>query len=260
MRLSLTVAAFLIAEQCNSFSLFTSDPIKRHHTSLTAEASPAAPEKKSLSSADILARSRKAAGVPDVEEEEEGTKLFDDSLIEDMQQSLMTLEKRVKEGPGSISLLEVQEFHAMTGRIVKDMKEKEAARLNSLSSGSFPVDAPKAAASTITEAAPAVSTAETAPQTSAPVEIVKSKDEDNSENEEGPGYDGTGGMGLAKGTANTWIIPGMEEMSPQEYQDALQKSVSDRQTQRQQSGIYGNRATNDYLNNLNGKTSGGMIK
>jgi hypothetical protein len=127
MRLSLAVAAFLIAEQCNAFSLFTLDPIKRHHTSLTAEASPAAPEKKS-------------------------------------------------------------------------------------------------------------------------------------DNEEGAGYDGTGGMGLAKGTANTWIIPGMDEMSPEEYQEALQKSDSDRQALRQEAGIYGNRATNDYLNNLSGKKSGGMIK
>jgi hypothetical protein len=251
MRLSLAVAAFLLADQCNAFSLLTSDSIKRQHTSLKAEASAAAPEKKSLSAADILARSRKAAGVPEVEEEEAGTKLFDDSLIEDMQQSLMTLEKRVKEGPGSISLLEVENFYAMTGRILKDMKEKEAARLNILPTGSSAVDAPKAAASTIIEAAPAVSTAETVSQTSDPVAT---------NDEEDGGYEGKGGMGLAKGTANTWIIPGMDEMSPTEYQEAIQASVSERQAQRHATGVYGNRATSDYLNNLNGKSSGGMIK
>lgn len=70
--------------------------------------------------------------------------------------------------------------------------------------------------------------------------------------DEGPAYDGTGGMGLAKGTANTYIIPGMDEMSPEEYRKALQKSVSDRQTRRRESrsGVVGNRAALQYLDQL----------
>lgn len=248
MHLSLSLTLVLIAEQCSAFSLFPANSIAtaHHRTVLAAEASPPSQEKKSLTSADILARSRKAAGVPEEEEEEKGPKLFDEPLIDDMQQVLLTLEKRVNEGPGSISLLEVEEFHATTSRILIDMKEKEAARLSGLSSGS-------------PAAPPAVTAAEAAPELSAPVEIASAKEvEDN--DEEGPAFDGAGGFGLARGTTNTWVIPGMDEMSPEEYQAAIQKSVSDRQSQRKEEGQYGNWATNDYMNNLNGQSSGGMLK
>ena len=37
------------------------------------------------------------------------------------------------------------------------------------------------------------------------------------------------GFGLAQGTTNTYAIPGMDEMSPEEYREALQKTVSARQ-------------------------------
>lgn len=71
-------------------------------------------------------------------------------------------------------------------------------------------------------------------------------------NDEAPDYDGSGGMGLARGTANTYAIPGMDEMTPEEYRKALQKSVSDRQTRRHSSrgGVVGNRAAHEYLDNL----------
>ena len=52
----------------------------------------------------------------------------------------------------------------------------------------------------------------------------------------------------------------MDSMSPEEYQVAIQASISARQAKRKESGVYGNRTTNDYLNNLNGKNSGGMLK
>ena len=37
------------------------------------------------------------------------------------------------------------------------------------------------------------------------------------------------GYGLASGTRNTYAIPGMEEMSAEEYRDELQRSISARQ-------------------------------
>jgi len=43
--------------------------------------------------------------------------------------------------------------------------------------------------------------------------------------EEGEEYDGTGGLGLAKGTVNTYVLPGMDEMTGEEYRAALQASV-----------------------------------
>merc|ERR1711865_1273318 len=45
-------------------------------------------------------------------------------------------------------------------------------------------------------------------------------------------------------------IPDMDEMSPEEYRAALQKTITERQTRRKVGGNYGNRQTLDYLNNL----------
>ena len=76
---------------------------------------------------------------------------------------------------------------------------------------------------------------------------------------EGPGYSPAGGQGsIPKDTTNTYIIPGMDAMSPEEYQAALQKSIIDRQAKRKETGLYGNRNTWDYLNNLSGDT--GVLK
>jgi hypothetical protein len=78
--------------------------------------------------------------------------------------------------------------------------------------------------------------------------------------DEGPMYDGHGGMGQPRGTVNTYVIEGMDEMSPQEYQKALQESVLERQRQRKNSGmITGNRATWDYLNQLTAKGDDGVL-
>ena len=69
--------------------------------------------------------------------------------------------------------------------------------------------------------------------------------------EEGPEYR-DGGLGLAPGTANTYIIPGMDEMTPEEYRAALQKSVIDRQEERKKNrgGVVGNRASHQYLDSI----------
>ena len=50
----------------------------------------------------------------------------------------------------------------------------------------------------------------------------------------------------------------MDEMSPEEYQAALQETIMDRQRDRKNTAGYGNRATWDYLNNLTGET--GVLK
>jgi len=79
----------------------------------------------------------------------------------------------------------------------------------------------------------------------------------DSDNEDGPAYDPAGGQGsLAKGTRNTYVIPNMNEMSPEEYQKALQQSIIDEQAERRKKigAGYGNRATWDYLNNLSGES------
>ena len=73
-------------------------------------------------------------------------------------------------------------------------------------------------------------------------------------NDEGPAFDGSGGFGLARGTKNTYVIEGMDEMSPEEYRQKLQESISARQAKRREealkSGIIGNRSSNGYLDAL----------
>lgn len=160
-----------------------------HHPSSSTSSSLA-----STTSADILARARKAAGVPEEE------KLFEDALLDNMQQCLLTLETRVKDGPGSIPLLEIEEFQAMANNILADMKEKENERLNTLSSGSAPVAAAVAPA----VAPPAIQAQVAAsPTIEDTAEVEETVIPDTSE-DDGPAYEGSGGMGLAKGTANTW--------------------------------------------------------
>jgi len=65
--------------------------------------------------------------------------------------------------------------------------------------------------------------------------------------DEGPAYTGKGGMGLASGTKNTYVIEGMDEMSPEEYREALQGSISARQDKRRETGTFGNMSSENYL-------------
>ena len=69
--------------------------------------------------------------------------------------------------------------------------------------------------------------------------------------EEGDPYQGEGGMGMAKGTKNTYMIPGMEEMSPEEYRKAIDRSIVDSMNERRKSGKpLGAQSSDNYLNNL----------
>eukprot|EP00804_Cyclotella_cryptica_P005674 CCRYP_000046-RB/>CCRYP_000046-RB protein AED:0.09 eAED:0.09 QI:489/1/1/1/0.5/0.66/3/761/705 len=74
-------------------------------------------------------------------------------------------------------------------------------------------------------------------------------------NSEGPAYDGKG-YGLARGTTNTYVIPGMDQMSPEEYRTKLQETISARQAKRREEslrsgrGTIGNRSSSGYLDQL----------
>jgi hypothetical protein len=95
-----------------------------------------------------------------------------------------------------------------------------------------------------------------APAPVAPQNAASSSNQPEHNDEDGPAYDGEGGMGLSRGTANTYHLEGMDEMSPEEYRDKLQKSVSDRQDARKKSGEYGNRQSWSYMSSLTGEVDG----
>lgn len=232
---------------------------------------------------------------------------FSADVLEDMRISLEILERRVRDGPGSLSVADVEELDARTRRVVDDMLENaeglktadgEARPVPAAAEPvSFAVSAPPPPASPPREAAAPVSFAVSSPpppppppppqpvstllenaqrvmkaappstqsllhavQPKTPAPPPKNTAIDIS-NDDTPDYDGTGGMGLAKDTVNTYVIPGMEEMTSEEYRKALQKSVSDRQDARHRAlgGKVGNRAANGYLEALGyGGASAGL--
>ena len=219
---------------------------------------------KPLSPKEILAQQREKSGLPDPDKH---PKLYSDELLDDMKDVLLLLEKRVQGGQGSISSAEVDNFVTMSNNILVEMKEKEYQRLEDASSPApAPAPAsPPAATAVATEASTAteVSAAAATPvvENSAPssLESTEEASEEYDAELEGPGYSPAGGQGsIPKDTTNTYIIPGMDAMSPEEYQAALQKSIIDRQAKRKETGLYGNRNTWDYLNNLSGDT--GVLK
>jgi len=231
------------------------------------------------------------------EEEDDEVQIFEKDLLEDMQKTLLLLEKRVKGGPASLGAEEIKDLDAMAGRIVTEMNDFLA------NGGVNPLvkrkqEAMAAAGSTAASAAKSASndvddddsSAWAKPPSDAPG--IKSKSSDTSPSsipdeqakalitprnaapggeakplvanlpaaqgpkviehneEEGAAYDGRGGMGLAKGTTNTYVIPGMDEMTGEEYRKALQESVIARQASRKKGGVTGNRSSNSYLDNL----------
>jgi len=212
-----------------------------------AEATEPKKKTKPASPEEILKQMRRSQGLP---EDDDFPTLFDDDVLDDFQQCLLKLEKRVKEGPGSLSAEEVLEFEAATGRIVEDMHGKLNGEATS---------APEAkAAAPATPAAPPAAAAVAAPSPPQPAVttgVPADPDMPNvipTSDEEGKAYEGKGGMGMASGTRNTYVIPGMDEMTAEEYQVALQKSVSERQERRRREmrGTIGNRAGHSYLESL----------
>jgi hypothetical protein len=196
----------------------------------------------SLTSQEILARARESAGVA---AEESPKQLFEEALLDDMRQALLKLERRVQQGPGALSALEVEELDGELQRILDEMRHNQHQL----------VERPRRTVQDVvgTSAAPP-------PPAAVDVETVRNgKVVTDTSEDEGPAFEfGKGGMGQARETTNTYIIDGMDEMEPEEYQKALQKSVIDRQTKRKESGTYGNRRTWDYLNSLTGET--GILK
>jgi hypothetical protein len=182
------------------------------------------------------AQARASHGVASNDEAPTPT-IFEDAVLQDMQQALLALELRVKQGPGSLSALQVEELDGQLQRIMDDMRVNQHKK-------------PVRPERTAEAPAPPVAAA------AAPVAAPASSNQPEHNDEDGAAYDGEGGMGLSRGTSNTYHLEGMDEMSPEEYRDNLQKSVSDRQDARKKSGEYGNRQSWSYMQSLTGQIEG----
>ena len=229
--------------------------------------------------------------------------LFDEALLADMEGCLNALEKRVKNGPGALTVAEVGEFEAAASRVLADMKDASGELPERLGPGARKAAAEEAAARAAEQAdlagdskeeieakaraayekvqegkeridtsttlppapapvaAPAAVTTTAAPPVSVPVDIpvLKTKEVIDTSNDDGPAWDGKGGLGLSRGTKNTYLIDGMDEMTPEEYQEALAQRIIKEQKVRRMTGSAGNRGTWDYLNYLNGHSHSNII-
>ena len=204
--------------------------------------------KKKLSVADIMASGNKQVE-QDGPGEVKASDNFSEDILADMQSCLKKLEQRAKEGPGSLSMSDVTDLESAMGRIVADLDLKLQQGASSAAAGSAAAD--NESVSTVSKTKPA---AEITPPAATDDDAEEKPVVQDTSMDDTPAYTGTGGMGLAKGTTNTYIIEGMDEMTGEEYRAALQKSVSDRQEQRRQTrgGVVGNRASHDYLNGVLG--------
>ena len=196
-----------------------------------------------------IAKARLALGKSvEKTEDEEPPKLFDDDLYDDMKNVLIMLEKRVKEGPGSLSAEDFTYFQTASAKIKESVMNGPSEIVTSQPAKTTVSSPPEV------EAKPtpvAISQTPPTPLTQER-EITKNVEVKDISDDEGPAYDGKGGMGLASGTRNTYVIPGMDEMSPEEYRAALQQSVIEAQNERrrQRNNVVGNRASHQYLDQL----------
>jgi len=110
---SAVALACLIIESTGAFTISNTAGVGTYSATKT--------QLHALTAKDILARARKAVGQP--EEDDESPQIFDDEIMEDMQQSLLILEKRVKGGPGSLNDMDIVDMESLTGRIITEMND-----------------------------------------------------------------------------------------------------------------------------------------
>ena len=233
----------LVSLGFDSSQAFTTNNVPRQLSRLSST------QLQALTHKDIINRARKAVGQPEIEDEPQ---MFDKDMLADMQAALLILEKRVKQGPGCLSQEEILDLESLTGNIVTEMYDynKQSIKPAQTAAPSSPASSSETTAEDIlTAKRNAAPGGEAKPLVAdLPAAIGPESPEYNSE--EGSEFDGTGGLGLAKGTANTYVIEGMDEMTGEEYRKALQESVIARQEARRNVSIRGNMASQNYLDNL----------
>ena len=75
------------------------------------------------------------------DDDTEDLAIFSESILDDMDEILQTLEKRLEDGPGSLSLEDIEEFSTKSNRVLVEMKEKgaeHAVASSSATSGDIP--------------------------------------------------------------------------------------------------------------------------
>ena len=166
--------------------------------------------------------------------------LYDNEMLQRMQTVLTLLDQRAVQGPQSLLHQEVEQLDTHLQYILEEMRRNQHLK---------PQRPPPSPSSIATPPPP--TTAETS---AAPTSLPPSRLQGYSDGDDASDVidDNT--------TTNTYIIPNMDQMTPEEYQVELQRTVIAHQTVRRQTQVTGNRATWNYMNTLNPNDTGVMKK
>lgn len=248
-------ALFLMILGVESFSPLISTTSHRHLTKLDAG---------KLTAAQIIARARKAAGVATEDENEEGPpELFSEKVYEDIQTTLVMLDKVIKKN--GLTPEQYREFAAATDSVLDDLRGRESGATAEAATPAPVAFVPPPTSSAVPAPPPPSSVAPPPPPPPLPPppaasaaaaegkkvvsineKFAKDLETDHEEFQ-------SSGYGMASGTRNTYEIEGMHSMSPEDYRKALQNKVLADQEERriQRAGVVGNRAAMSYLDDLN---------
>jgi hypothetical protein len=261
------VTGFLLLQLPTSTCAFTANLPYRHDPSglvAVRNVSPSPPRSihtvlgrmVPLSNEEIFARAaaQRKSALPD-EDNDTPVMLFDEVMLKDMQTAIMLLDQRAIEGPGSLSMSDIDQLEGLLQKILHEMRTNQHLKPQrpSLVSATT-ASAVSSSGSSSNSNAPAALPVETVGAAPKVIDIDTPEDEGTSFGSS----TGGGGMGPAAETTNTYILPGMDQMTAAEYQYELQKAVIAKQNVRRQTLTTGNRSSWDYMNQLTGES--GVLK
>jgi hypothetical protein len=264
------VTGFLLLQLLPTSTAFTANLPYRHDPSGLVAVRNVSPPPRSihtvlgrmvpLSNEEIFARAaaQRKSAFPDEDDTTAPVMLFDEVMLQDMQTAIMLLDQRAIEGPGSLSMSDIDQLEGLLQKILHEMRINQHLKPQRPSL----VSATASAVSSSSSSSGGGGGSSNSNAPALPVETVgaapKVIDMDTPE-DEGTSFGSTGGgMGQAAETTNTYILPGMDQMTAAEYQYELQKAVIAKQNVRRQTLTTGNRSSWDYMNQLTGES--GVLK
>ena len=166
--------------------------------------------------------------------------LYDDEMLQKMQSVLVLLDQRAVSGPQSLLPNDIELLDSNLKFILDEMRRNQHLKPSR----------PSPSASSSSSTPPSTTTASTATTTAS--RSITNQGYSDGDDASDVIDDNT--------TTNTYIIPNMEQMTPAEYQEELQRTVIEHQKVRRATGVTGNRSSWNYMNSLNANDTGVMKK
>ena len=166
--------------------------------------------------------------------------LYDDEMLQKMQSVLVLLDQRAVSGPQSLLPNDIELLDSNLKFILDEMRRNQHLKPSRPS--------------------PSASSSSTPPSTTATTSTATATSSRSITNQGYSDGDDASDVIDDNTTTNTYIIPNMEQMTPAEYQEELQRTVIEHQKVRRATGVTGNRSSWNYMNSLNANDTGVMKK